>query len=293
MPTEEDLLKKLKEKSISLKMEMLDADDEKTEKKLKKKLKQIKKQIKELEEKQSGNTSTTTTINSKGNSTILSGVSGGGDIIIGSSIPASKSEKKKKSKKIAFICSSPKGKNPLDFGAEFKKIKNAQQKSSERDSFNIEIDTGVEADYFINLLSKKPYPYIVHISMHASKSQGLYFEDKNGEEYPMPEDQFAAKFKLLPKENRPELVILAACNSFKYAEAISPYVKYVVGAKDFLPDNVAALYANKFYEILFEGTSIEQAHDIALDSIKNAPIPEEEKERLKTPLHEIMVLLKG
>lgn len=294
MSTEKDLLDKLKGKSISLKMEMLDSDDDKTEKKIKKKLKRIKKEIKELEEKLSGSTSSTT-INNKGNSTIVTGVSGR-DFVFGDVTTNNKGEKKEdkkkvKVKKISFICSSPSGKNPLDFGEEFKTIKKAQKQSTERDSFQIEIDTGVEADYFINLLSEKPYPYIVHISMHASKSLGLYFEDRNGNEYPMPVEQFAEKFKMLSEKQRPELVVLSACNSIKYAEAILPYVQYVIGSKDFLPDEIASIYAKKFYEILFSGNNVQFAHNAACDSIKNAPIPEEEKERLKTPLHEILVLL--
>ena len=41
----------------------------------------------------------------------------------------------------------------------------------------------------------------------------------------------------------------------------------------------------------FQGQKVNFAHRAACASIEFAPIPEEEKERLKTPLHEILALL--
>lgn len=198
---------------------------------------------------------------------------------------------KKALNEILFICSSPKDKNPLDFGAEFRKIKDAKAKGSNRDSFNIEIETGVEADELINKLTQKPYPDIIHISMHASKSEGLYFEDKNKNEKPISADELAEIFDLFSEIHQPELVILSACNSINHAQAIKPYAKYIVGTTDFLPDEVAIIYANRFYEMLFDGKTIDFAHKAACLSIKQAPIAEEDKNRLKTPLHKIPVLL--
>ncbi len=192
---------------------------------------------------------------------------------------------------ILFICSSPKGKNPLDFGAAYKTIKTAKRQSSKRDSFDIEIEAGVVADNLINLITTKPFPSIVHVSMHSSKRKGLYFEDTNRNENPMSVEKFKEIFELFATLHKPDLVILTACNSLKHAEAIKPFAKYVVGTNDFLPDEIAVLYAKKFYEMLFDGKDITFAHKAAVLSIKHSKIPEEEQERINTPIHEILTLL--
>ena len=83
--------------------------------------------------------------------------------------------------------------------------------------------------------------------MHASKSQGLYFEDNNQNDRLMSVEEITKHFKLNAKNHKPDLVILPACNSIKYAEAIRPYCKNVIGAIDFLPDEIAAMYAKKIY----------------------------------------------
>jgi hypothetical protein len=194
-------------------------------------------------------------------------------------------------KKILFICASPSGTNPLDFGKEFRQIKEAKQKGEKREDFEIEIETGVEAEALINKLSAKPYPYIVHITMHSSKSEGLYFEDKHGKEKLLSVSDFKDIFELYASKHKPELVILSACNSIRHAEAILPYTTHAVGTKDFFPDEIAILYAKKFYELLFDGEDISFAHKVAVLSIKQAEMPEAERKRLKTPMHEIPILL--
>jgi hypothetical protein len=194
-------------------------------------------------------------------------------------------------KQVLFICSSPTGKNPLDFGKELSKIKTALQQADLRDTFNIEIETSVRADDLLRILSRKPYPHIVHISMHSSKSEGLYFEDTNGDEFPMSVANFQKIFQLISTKHKPEAVILSACNSWQHGQAVKGCAKHVIATNDFFPDKIAILYANKFYEMIFNGEDIPYAHQAAVLSIELAPVPPEDRERVKTPLHEIPVLL--
>lgn len=191
-----------------------------------------------------------------------------------------------KPKKILFVCSSPNDKNPLDFGKEFKKIKMALQNSEKREHFEIMIETGVEADDFLRLITKHQ-PDFLHITMHASKSKGLYFEGNQGEEQAISPEELAEIFALIYKKYIPELVVLSACNSLSQAESIRSYTNHVIGMQDFLPEDAGIIYAEKLYEMLFDGESIDYAHHAAKLGIKMAKLDYQGV----VSTHEIPVLL--
>lgn len=200
-------------------------------------------------------------------------------------------EEQKERTKILFITSSPTGKNPLDFGEAYNAIKDTLKISKKRDDFDLDIETGVEASEVINKLTNQPYPDIVHFFMHSSKSKGLYFEKANKEAKTITVDEFKEIFELVNTIHKPKLVMITACNSIKHAEAITEFADHVVGTQDFLPDEIAVMYSKKFYEMYFDGKAADFAHKAASLTIKYADMPEEEKNRLQTPLHEIPVLL--
>lgn len=137
------------------------------------------------------------------------------------------------------------------------------------------------------MLDAEPYPEIVHISMHASKSKGLYFEDGL-----MTEEALKDYMKLVSSLHKPKLVVLSACNSIKYTEAVKPYAENVIGTVDFLPDLVSILYAKTFYQSLFNKKPIAFAHQSANLAVKHGDFSEAQKNQIKTPLHEILTLLK-
>lgn len=193
-------------------------------------------------------------------------------------------------KKVLFICSSPDGTNPLDFGKEFKKINNARQLADHRDAFEeLQIQTGVESDEFLNILTKYQ-PDILHISLHSSKSKGLYFEDIAGKVQPMPVEDFADVIEIYCKDpdgkGHIETVVLSACNSQLYGEAIRNFANNVIATNDFFPDKAAVVYADQFYKMLFNKKDVAFAHDSACLAIKRQKYDPEKA------IHEIPILIK-
>lgn len=106
--------------------------------------------------------------------------------------------------------------------------------------------------------------------MHASKSKGLFFAGKDGLEQPVSPEKLREYFETISHEFRPHICLLSACNTIEHAEAISPFVDFVVGTRDFFPDSAAMIYAEKFYEVLFEGTQVKTAHRTAIQALKDA-----------------------
>jgi hypothetical protein len=203
-------------------------------------------------------------------------------------------KKKAAKKKILFICSSPDGKNPLDFGKEFKSIGRARQLADSRDDYEEpKIQTGVEADEFLHILTKYQ-PDILHISLHSSKSKGLYFEDKVGKVEPVSEEDFKDIMETYASDpdgkGKVETIVLSSCNSEIYGQTIAHLADNIIATQDFFPDPAAVVYANEFYRMLFNNKDIAYAHRTASVAIKRKKYSADGH---KYPIHEIPILIKN
>lgn len=172
-------------------------------------------------------------------------------------------------KRVLFITSNPTDSNPVDFGEQFKKISEALQSGSDRDYFTLlNIESGVERDKVMEILYKND-PDFVHITLHASEINGLYFQDGTKNPDPMSAEEFADYIKNLKRQDKvPEAVILCACNSLAHAKAVKEYCHYAMGTNYVFPDDAAVVYARKFYTALFNGKDVDFCHNMAIQGIK-------------------------
>lgn len=193
---------------------------------------------------------------------------------------------------VLFISSSPSGKTPLDFGAEFSSIETAMNEAMRRDDFRLEMGVRVSVSKLPDLLAKHQ-PAIIHITMHASKSEGLYFEDDDGQERPLADHELRDIFEWQSKKHVPDLVVLSACNSLASARAIAPFARHVIGTQDFFPEPVAVRYAGSLYRMLFNGQEVAYAHEAACLALKQENRLKAGQESLSTPIHRIPVLING
>lgn len=175
---------------------------------------------------------------------------------------------------ILFICTSPKDKNPLDFGNEFKQIKDSLRAGTDRNNYTIEIETAVRKDEFLDMLYRY-LPDYLHLSMHSSLTEGLYFEDNNKDKLPMPVEEFAEILALFSKKHQPSVILLSACNSAGHAQAVKNYCQYAIGTQAVFPADAGVLYAAKFYSTLFEDNSkhIPDCHSAGKLAIKGFKPP--------------------
>jgi hypothetical protein len=184
-----------------------------------------------------------------------------------------KSEKaEEKKSRILFLCSSPENKNQLNFLKELKTIQESYNSAKGRDYFEEpEIRTCISKKDFRKLILEKR-PDIIHLSMHCSKYEGLFFEGKEGEIQPISPDQLAKYFEVISMEYRPNLLIISACNTEAHAKAVTPFCEYVVGTKDAIPDKSSIIYAESLYSCIFNYNKIETAHNAAIISLSESDI---------------------
>lgn len=172
-------------------------------------------------------------------------------------------------KSVLFVCSAPDGLNRLDFGYELKRIQTALGAGKIREQFmDIKIEPGMQSADFVRVMLLHR-PNFLHFTMHASKSEGMFFQKEDRQRDPITPEELKAMFQILKDENyQPETIILSACNSLAHANALQPFAKYVVGMKDFIADYHAITYADAFYRMIFNGNSVPSAHKDAIRILK-------------------------
>lgn len=193
---------------------------------------------------------------------------------------------------ILFLSASPKDKSPLDFSHELELIEEALKNGARRGEFQIRKKLTVRKDELIHILNEYTPDYI-HVVLHVSKTKGLYFEDAGGNALLMEIDEFRDIIELYSSVKRPLAIILSACNSMNYADAVKPFCHFSMGTRDVFPDKAGVAYARNFYKALFESKTfnIDYCHKVGVLGIKNFSPRFDDINGL--PVHEIPELLKA
>ncbi len=177
-------------------------------------------------------------------------------------------------KVILFITSNPNNTVQIDAGEQFKRIEEIVneklhkivESGYDKYYFKFEPKFGVERDKLMDILSDNE-PDILHITLHGSE-EGLIFQDKTKKRDPLSVEEFVEYIKLLSQKKTLEVIILLACNSLKYAEAIKDYCKYAICTNHAFYDTAAQVYTEFFYENLCKGKDVAFCHDRAVLGIR-------------------------
>ena len=174
-----------------------------------------------------------------------------------------------------IVASSPLNQACLRLGAEVRDIRQALQRSRNRECWNIESNEATRVDDLRRALLDFR-PKIVHFSGHGGGTTGLCFEDENGGSTSVEAKPLAQLFHHFKDELK--CVILNACYSDIQAEAIRKEIDYVIGMKAEVDDESARKFAVAFYDGIFAGTDFRTAFDLActaldLNSLPDADVP--------------------
>jgi hypothetical protein len=113
-------------------------------------------------------------------------------------------------------------------------------------------------------------PHIIHFCGHGSEEGGIVLEDEMGQSHKVSPQALAGLFELFTDsiEGVVESVFLNACYMENQADALSPYVRYIIGTKSAVTDVDAINISAAFYEALANGRSYEFAYEYALKIAK-------------------------
>jgi hypothetical protein len=181
---------------------------------------------------------------------------------------------------------SAKGQNNTLGTANFKHIKETLQASTKREQFILEIEPEVSLDNFLPLIMQYE-PNILHIWLPNSSEKGVFFPNSAAEPQVLTDEDMRDFFGMIAQKYTLDLLVLSADYSFAQAEAAHTLVKQAIGMQEALPEKAASLYAQKLYELIFDGEQLEFAHNSAKISLKMAKIAPTGK----LPTHEIPKLI--
>lgn len=198
-------------------------------------------------------------------------------------------------KLVLLVCANPDDKSFTGFDTEYRQLKENLQRGIDRDNYDLEIELAVLKDQFADILDRHK-PVYLHLSLHGTEDEGLYFEDINKNFLPMPVKEFKSIIKRYSEEHELKLIVISACNSQKHAQAVKAFCDFAIGTKTVFPVPAALLYSKKFYSSFFNGKekNIEYCHSGAIQAIEftNPRFKEMKVKNKIYPVHKIPVLIK-
>jgi hypothetical protein len=106
----------------------------------------------------------------------------------------------------------------------------------------------------------KNAPEIIHFAGHSSLDE-IFFEEVYGKVKEVSKIALVNFLKILPK--KPTIIFFNSCESAELLKRLKRIIDFVVVTRDEVDDDVAVLFAAKFYEFLATGQTVKTAFDFA------------------------------
>jgi hypothetical protein len=172
---------------------------------------------------------------------------------------------------VLILAASPNDQDRLGLGREVKKIRQALERSRNRENWRIESNEAATVEDLRRALLDYQ-PTVVHFSGHGGGDAGLCFEDDQGGTHLTHAAPLAKLFHHF--KDRLKCVVLNACYSKVQAEVIRQQVDYVVGMQVGIGDEGATKFAVAFYDAIFAGTDFRVGFDLACTAIDLHNLPD-------------------
>ncbi len=183
---------------------------------------------------------------------------------------------------VLIVAASPLDQDRLRLGAEVRDIRQSLTRSRNREKWTIESNEAITVDDFRRALLDFR-PVVVHFAGHGEGSDGLCFEDAEGNTNSTDAAPLAKLFHHF--KNDLKCVVLNACYSNVQAEVIRSEIDYVVGMRAAVNDEAAAKFAVAFYDALFAGTDFRTAFDLGCTALDLNKLPDSDVPVFMTASH--------
>ena len=171
---------------------------------------------------------------------------------------------------VLIVAASPLNEDRLSLNREVKKIKQALERSRNREKWRIESNEAATVEDLRRALLDHQ-PTVVHFCGHGGGDGGICFEDDQGLTHPTHAAPLTKLFHIF-KDNL-KCVVLNACYSEVQGDAIRQQIDYVVGMRKDIGDEAAVMFAVAFYDAVFAGTDFRVAFDLGCTAIDLQNLP--------------------
>jgi hypothetical protein len=166
---------------------------------------------------------------------------------------------------------------PLGIDDEFRKIKAKLRSSRHRDSFQLISCPAAQPDDLLEAFNEER-PQVVHFSGHGTEIDELVMLDEHGKAKTVSKKAIESLFKVMKHNIR--VVVLNACFSKGQAMAIAKHIDCAIGMKKEIGDGAAIKFAAALYRALAYGTSVKEAFEQGLVSLRLEGIGEDATPKL-------------
>lgn len=160
---------------------------------------------------------------------------------------------------VLFIAANPSGTDPLRIDRELRIIREAIDRSRNRNSLELDIRTAATVHDLRRAMLERDYQ-IVHLSGHGEQ-EGLLLENDAGECVEVPRAALARFFSRCAERSGLRCVLLNACWSGSIADDAGMSVPFTVAMDGPISDVAALEYSRGFYDAVGAGMDMEAAHD--------------------------------
>jgi hypothetical protein len=179
-------------------------------------------------------------------------------------------------RKILVIAASPEHEKltRLNLEKEVKEIDYALRLGRHHDQFKLEQRWGVSRRELQDILLDIE-PDIVHFCGHGAGENGLVLQDENQKPQVVSTTALTRLFESINKHSKAiPCIVLNACYSEEQADAMYPFIDYIVGMKEAIGDKTAIEFSRGFYRALSNGLTYAAAYDFGCNAIDLDAIPE-------------------
>ena len=177
-------------------------------------------------------------------------------------------------RKILVLAASPENQTRLNLEKEVKEIDLALRLGKHREQFTLDQRWGVSRGELQDILLDVE-PDIVHFCGHGAAEQGLVLQNEQQQAQLVSTTALAKLFELINKHSKPiPCIVLNACYSEVQADAMCPFIDYIIGMDKAIGDQAAINFSKGFYRSLSNGLSYDAAFDFGCNAIDLNNIPE-------------------
>jgi hypothetical protein len=161
---------------------------------------------------------------------------------------------------VLLLAANPRRTPPLKLREEAVAVREALKGGKDRPGWRVCWIGAARAEQLTGLL-RDGDPRILQFSGHGNESGELLFEAADGFEQPVPLAALAQG--IAARKGRLECVFFNACFSIVHADALKPYVPYIVGMDRAVNDGLSLRFAKIFYEALAVSQGYRKAFEVA------------------------------
>jgi hypothetical protein len=165
--------------------------------------------------------------------------------------------------KILFVAARPDSFTPLDYVAEYEKIKDVHVHlpNLKRDEFYIPDMQPFATQKKLFLKTTTEKPDILIISMHGSQTTGLLLQGENGESKPLSLPDFLKDIQLLTQDplNKLQCIIFSCCHTAEFAKEVCKYIPFAIGMNGPIQDEAMPVFLEGFFTSFFNDNNIKEA----------------------------------